>query len=79
MLVTDPQKHGKLLDLIVRNAHRLENLAENILDLTRIEGGELKLAMKKIDFYELTESIVHDFQRFLPSESKVTMNYQKFE
>jgi nitrogen-specific signal transduction histidine kinase len=74
---TDPQQHRKLVDVIVRNAHKLENLAEDILDVTRIESGGLKLAMDKVDLYELVESVVHDFQRFLPADGKITMNFQK--
>jgi two-component system, OmpR family, sensor histidine kinase VicK len=73
----DPQQHGKFVEIIVRNAHKLENLAEDILDVTRIESGRLQLSMEMIDLYELVDSVVHDFQRFLPADSKVTMNYQK--
>src|SRR5215211_2493642 len=73
----DPQQHGKFVEIIVRNAHKLENLAEDILDVTRIESGRLQLSMEKIDLYELVESVLHDFQRFLPADGKVKMNYQK--
>src|ERR687895_1157639 len=75
---SDPQEHRKLVEIIVRNAHKLENLAENILDVTRIESAHLQLSMQKIDLDQLVESVVSDFQRFLPSDGKVTMNYQKF-
>ncbi|MGE5661894.1 MAG: ATP-binding protein [Ignavibacteriales bacterium] len=74
---TDPQQHRKLVDVIVRNAHKLENLAEDILDVTRIESGHLQLSMEKVDLYELVESVVHDFQRFLPAGGKITINFQK--
>jgi signal transduction histidine kinase len=74
---TDPQQHRKLVDVIIRNAHKLENLAEDILDVTRIESGHLQLSMEKVDLYELVESVVHDFQRFLPAGGKITMNFQK--
>jgi signal transduction histidine kinase len=73
----DPQQHGKFVEIIVRNAHKLENLAEDILDVTRIESGRLQLSMEMIDLYELVDSVVHDFQKFLPADGKVTMNYQK--
>src|ERR671910_898862 len=73
----DPQQHRRLVEVIVRNAHKLENLAEDILDVTRIESGGLQLSMEKIDLYELVERVVSDFQRFLPADGKVTMNYQK--
>jgi two-component system, OmpR family, sensor histidine kinase VicK len=65
---TDPQEHGKLVEIIVRNAHKLENLAENILDVTRIESGHLQLSMKEIDLHELVESVVSDFQAVIESE-----------
>jgi two-component system sensor histidine kinase VicK len=65
---TDPQQHRKLVEIIVRNAHKLENLAENILDVTRIESGHLQLSMKEIDLHELVESVVTDFQAVIVSE-----------
>jgi two-component system, OmpR family, sensor histidine kinase VicK len=58
----DPQEHRKLVEIIVRNAYKLENLAENILDITRIESGHLQLSMKEIDLDKLVESVVSDFQ-----------------
>jgi signal transduction histidine kinase len=33
--------------------------------------------MEKVDLHELVESVVHEFQRFLPADGKVTLNYQK--
>jgi two-component system, OmpR family, sensor histidine kinase VicK len=73
----DPQQHGKIVEVIIRNAHKLENLAEDILDVTRIESGRFQLSVEMVDLYELVESVMHDFQRFLPADGKVTMNYQK--
>jgi signal transduction histidine kinase len=71
------QQQKKLIDVIVRNAHKLENLAEDILDVTRIESDRLQLLMEKIDLQGLVESVVSDFQRFLPADGKVAMNYRK--
>ena len=65
---TDPQQHSKLVEIIVRNAHKLENLAENILDVSRIESGHLQLSMKEIDLHELVESVVTDFQAVIENE-----------
>jgi two-component system sensor histidine kinase VicK len=64
----DPQQHKKLVEIIVRNAYKLENLAENILDITRIESGHLQLSMKEIDLHELVESVVSDFQAVIENE-----------
>ena len=65
---SDPQEHGKLVEIIVRNAHKLENLAENILDVSRIESGHLQLSMKEIDLHKLVESVVSDFQAVIEKE-----------
>jgi two-component system sensor histidine kinase VicK len=71
---TDPQQHKKLIEIIVRNAYKLENLAENILDVTRIESGHLQLSMKEIDLYELVESVVSDFQAVIENEFEEDQN-----
>jgi signal transduction histidine kinase len=65
---TDPQQQRKLVEVIVRNAHKLENLAEEILDVTRIESGRLQLSMEKIDLYELLAKVVSDFEAVIKSE-----------
>jgi two-component system, OmpR family, sensor histidine kinase VicK len=64
----DPQQHRKLVKVIVRNAHKLEYLAEDILDVARIESGGLQLSMEIVDLHELVESVVHDFQGAIENE-----------
>ena len=73
----DPQQHRKLIDVIIRNAHKLENLAEAILDVTRIESGRLQLSMEKIDLYELVKGIVSDFQAVIKSKFDKNENSSK--
>ena len=65
---TNPQRHRKLVEIIVRNAHKLENLAEEILDVTRIESGRLQLSMEKVDLYELVQRVISDFEAVIKSE-----------
>jgi signal transduction histidine kinase len=73
----DPQQHRKLVEIIIRNAYKLENLAEDILDVTRIESGRLQLSMEKIDLHELVESVVSDFQTVIENESDENENSSK--
>jgi signal transduction histidine kinase len=73
----DPDHHRKLINVIVRNAHKLENLAENILDVTRIDSGRLQLSTQKIDLHELVESVVLDFQAVLENEIDKKENNRK--
>jgi two-component system, OmpR family, sensor histidine kinase VicK len=65
---TNPQRHRKLVEIIVRNAHKLENLAEEILDVTRIESGRLQLSMEKVDLYELVQRVISDFEAVIKSK-----------
>jgi two-component system, OmpR family, sensor histidine kinase VicK len=74
---TDPQQHRKLVEVIVRNAHKLENLAEEILDVTRIESGRLQLSMEKIDLCELLTRVVSDFEAVIKSEFDKNENPNK--
>src|SRR5918995_4005155 len=51
-----------LLDIIIRNAKRLQRLAEDILDVTRIESQSLKLKKEQFSLYEMVSSIVEDYR-----------------
>jgi signal transduction histidine kinase len=73
----DAQQHRKLVEIIIRNAHKLENLAEDILDVTRIESGRLQLSMEKIDLHELVENVMSDFQTVIENESNENENSSK--
>lgn len=73
----DPDHHRKLINVIVRNAHKLENLAENILDVTRIDSGRLQLSTQKVDLHELVESVVLDFHAVVENEIDKKENNRK--
>jgi signal transduction histidine kinase len=49
-----------LLDIIIRNAKRLQRLAEDILDVTRIESQSLKLKKERFNLNQLVLQIVED-------------------
>jgi two-component system, OmpR family, sensor histidine kinase VicK len=55
------QDHLDLLEIITRNAYRLKQLTDDILDVSRIEGKSLKLMHKPFDLVSLTKSVVSDF------------------
>ncbi|MRN68475.1 MAG: hypothetical protein FIO04_02125 [Nitrosopumilales archaeon] len=50
----------ELLDVIIRNAKRLQRLSDNILDVTRIESGKLKLSKERFDLNEKIHNIIRD-------------------
>jgi len=56
----DPAEHDRLLEIIIRNAKRLQRLADSILDVTRIESNSLKLNKEKINIHELISEVIED-------------------
>jgi signal transduction histidine kinase len=49
------------LEVIIRNAQRLETLANSILDVTKIEGQLLVLNYEKFDLIELISSTIKEY------------------
>jgi signal transduction histidine kinase len=47
---------------ILKNAQRLEKLANDILDVTRIENNQLKLSLERFNLIDLVADIVEDFK-----------------
>ncbi len=45
----DPKAAERFADIIIRNSERLQNLIEDLLELSRLESNEFKLKREKID------------------------------
>jgi two-component system, OmpR family, sensor histidine kinase VicK len=54
------REHQELLDTIVRNAKRLQQLTENILDVTKIESNSLQLNKEQFNLGEIVLSAIAD-------------------
>ncbi|MGI0015278.1 MAG: sensor histidine kinase, partial [Nitrososphaera sp.] len=54
-------RERQLLDVIIRNAQRLKNLTENLLDVSRIDSQTLRLSNEKFDLSRVAASTVQDF------------------
>jgi two-component system sensor histidine kinase VicK len=48
---------------ILKNAQKLHKLANDILDVTRIENKQLKLDLERLDLVDLIADIVQDFKK----------------
>ena len=62
------------LEIVVRNAIRLQQLTENILDITKIERRSLQLKLEQINFNEIVLSSIQDAKGILDNNSKVEIN-----
>jgi two-component system, OmpR family, sensor histidine kinase VicK len=70
------QRHGKqeeeYLDVIIRNAKRLQRLSEDILDITRIESKSLGLKKELFNLSEMILSAIADSNNQVAKENKDT-------
>jgi nitrogen-specific signal transduction histidine kinase/MFS family permease len=60
----------QILDVIIRNAKRLQRLAEDILDATRIESQSLKLNKERFDLNELISNAVQDYRNQIEKDNR---------
>ena len=58
--VTEKQK--KALDIVLRNTVRLNNLVQDILDVSRLESGTMKFIPEKTDTRQMVEEIAETMQ-----------------
>jgi signal transduction histidine kinase len=61
----DKEEQWKLLDVIRRNANRLQRLTEDILDVTKIESQSLKLNKEQFDLNEVVSNTIADYKNEL--------------
>jgi signal transduction histidine kinase len=55
-------KQQELLEITIRNAKRLQQLTDNILDVTKIESQLLQLNKELIDINEIISDVVQDYR-----------------
>jgi signal transduction histidine kinase len=53
---------SRLLDVIMRNAKRLQRLSSEILDVSKIESSLLRLSKSPIDLNEKIKTVINDIQ-----------------
>jgi len=66
----------KYLDVILRNAKRLQKLQEEMLDVARIESGSLKIYKESFNLNELIFNVLQDFRTQLYNDTRIKLNYR---
>ncbi len=64
------QQQDELIDVIIRNARRLRRLAENILDVTKIETQSLFIKKERFSLNNLILNTIIDFRDQIIRENK---------
>jgi signal transduction histidine kinase len=73
------EKEKELLDVIVRNSNRLRQLAEDILDVAKIEGGSLILKKEKFNLKEMITEILSDCEQKIKNRKNIKLSYESQE
>jgi signal transduction histidine kinase len=76
--ISDTYERG-LLDVIMRNAKRLQRFSTEILDVTKIEGSLLKLSKIEIDLNEKIENVISDIENGVSTEINGKKNKIAFQ
>ena len=71
------EKQNQYMDIIKRNTEKLGRLAEDILDVTRIESNSLKLVSERINLYDVILNSIEEYNRNSQIIYKnLTVNYE---
>ena len=56
--ILGPERHGKAIETIERNATSLNQMVEDVLDISRIVSGKLRLHVLPVEFPEIVEHAI---------------------
>ena len=71
----DKEHHKEILQVIKRNAERLQRLSEDILDIAKIESHALKLNRERFDLGENIDSVVKDITSQIKDKYDVKISF----
>jgi two-component system, OmpR family, sensor histidine kinase VicK len=71
------EKQKEMLEVVIRNANRLQRLSEDILDVTRIESQNLNLKLERLNLDEIIANAINDAKRSHQIKDNVSLLYQR--
>jgi two-component system sensor histidine kinase VicK len=72
--IQDEKEMQEMLEIILRNANKLHQLTEDILDVTRIESNTLKLRKERLNLNDVVLDVIQDFRKQFASEKVKVMS-----
>ena len=69
-------KIEEIMQVIVRNAYRLYQLTEDILDVTKIETQSLKLRIEQLDLNQIISHVISDFRKNNENRNNVEIKFE---
>jgi two-component system, OmpR family, sensor histidine kinase VicK len=73
----EKQKQKEMLEVVIRNANRLQRLSEDILDVTRIESQNLNLRLEGLNLDEIISNAINDAKRSQQIKDNINLLYQR--
>ncbi len=73
------EQYHEFLNTISRNAKRLQQLTENILDVTTIESQTLRLQKEKINLNENISNVINDVENQISNPNKLKITFPKLK
>ena len=71
------EKIVPMVDVINRNAKRLEKLTSNLLDVSRIENNKsLELSNEKFDLRQKIENVINDLRSVIPNNKDIQIKFE---
>jgi signal transduction histidine kinase len=70
----DAEQYNEFLDVIYRNAKRLQQLADDILDVTKIESHNLKLKKEHVSINDIISYALLDFKEIVGKKDDGKLN-----
>jgi len=71
------EKIVPMVDVINRNAKRLEKLTSNLLDVSRIENNKsLELSNEKFDLRQKLENVINDMRSVIPNNKDIQIKFE---
>jgi len=75
-----PEKHSYYLNIVKDEASRLARLINDLLDLTKMESGEMKLSLRDFDINELIRRCIINLEnQIIEKNLEIEANFQKEE
>jgi signal transduction histidine kinase len=72
---TNDKEQKELLDIIIRNTKKLKNLAEDLLDVSKIESNSLALKKEKFDINQLILNVIAEVQNNLHTKKDIKFEH----
>jgi two-component system phosphate regulon sensor histidine kinase PhoR len=74
----DPQVNRKFLEKALRNAGRLTYLTEDLMEISKLETGELKSNIQNVYLYDVIEEVI-DNLRYKVNQQDIELIFKSFD